>query len=127
MANNLTVTYKGNTIHTVSASGSATLKTGGTWCESDIDLSYTFDGGSSGETVECVIPKYSSVKADSTYGSSISGVGFCIPERAMGTDTNSVWGSVNTSTHWLKVIFDTAIAITKIKFATYWSYGSSKF
>ena len=43
MANNLTVTYKGSTIHTASASGSATLETGGTWCEDDIGLSYTFD------------------------------------------------------------------------------------
>lgn len=43
MANNLTVTYKGNTIHTASASGSATLETGGTWCEDDIGLSYEFD------------------------------------------------------------------------------------
>lgn len=47
MANNLTVTYKGNTIHTASATGSATLKTGGTWCEGDIGLSYTFEAGSS--------------------------------------------------------------------------------
>ena len=44
MANNLTVTYKGNTIHTASASGSATLETGGTWCEDDIGLSYSFEG-----------------------------------------------------------------------------------
>lgn len=43
MANNLKVTYKGNTIHSASASGSATLKTGGTWCEDDIGLSYEFD------------------------------------------------------------------------------------
>lgn len=43
MANNLTVTYKGSTIHTASASGSATLETGGTWCEDDIGLNYEFD------------------------------------------------------------------------------------
>ena len=43
MANNLTVTYKGSTIHTASASGSATLETGGTWCEGDIGLNYEFD------------------------------------------------------------------------------------
>ncbi|MBQ6756523.1 MAG: leucine-rich repeat domain-containing protein [Oscillospiraceae bacterium] len=48
MANNLTVSYKGNTIHTASASGSATLNTEGKYMEDDVSLSYTFDGGGSG-------------------------------------------------------------------------------
>lgn len=45
MANNLTVSYKGNTIHTASASGSATLNTAGKYMEGNVNLSYTFDGG----------------------------------------------------------------------------------
>lgn len=52
MANNLTVTYKGNEIHTASASGSATLNTEGKYMEDNVTLDYTFEsGGSSGDDV----------------------------------------------------------------------------
>ena len=71
MANNLTVTYKGNTIHTASASGSATLETGGTWCEGDIGLSYTFDAAAA--TLAVVVTNGTATNVTATKsGTSIS-------------------------------------------------------
>ena len=42
------LTYKGNTIGSLSASGSLTMKTAGCYCEDDIGLTYTSPGGGGG-------------------------------------------------------------------------------
>ena len=39
------VSYKGSTIGSLSASGTLTLETEGTWCEDDITVDYTSPGG----------------------------------------------------------------------------------
>lgn len=41
----VTLSYKGSDILELSDSGSATLKTGGTYCEADIELAYTKPSG----------------------------------------------------------------------------------
>lgn len=43
------LTYKGNTIGSLSASGSLTLETAGKYCEADIGLTYTSPGGGGGD------------------------------------------------------------------------------
>ena len=44
----ITVTYKGNTIGEISASGSHTVDTAGKYCEADIGISYISPGGGTG-------------------------------------------------------------------------------
>lgn len=50
MANSLTVDYNGDTIHSASSSGSATLKTSGKYMEDDVELTYNFDEATNVET-----------------------------------------------------------------------------
>lgn len=46
----LTVDYKGDTIHSASSTGSATLKTSGKYMEDDVELTYSFDAATSVES-----------------------------------------------------------------------------
>lgn len=45
------LTYKGNTILELSASGNKTIKTAGKYCEDDISLAYVKSGGGSGSDI----------------------------------------------------------------------------
>lgn len=96
------------------------------WPAEFISAVQAISGGGGGGAIECGIPKYSQMSADSVLSSGISGVGFMGPERAMGIGNNSWWGANNNGTHWIKIDFDNAIAIKKVKFATYWSYASAQ-
>ena len=77
-----------------------------------------------GGIVECEMPNYESVTADSTFESSMS-IGRVEAPRAMGSGVNCWWGAANNSSHYLLVTFDEAIEIIKIKFSHYWSDGTS--
>lgn len=48
----VTITYKGSTIASLSDTGSATLETGGTYCEDDINVAYDKPSGGGGTTYE---------------------------------------------------------------------------
>jgi hypothetical protein len=48
----ITVTYKGNTIATMDASGTKTLETQGKYCEGDIDIEYVKPSGGGIEAVD---------------------------------------------------------------------------
>lgn len=41
----VTISYKGSNIATMSASGTKTLETAGTYCEDDIEITYVSPGG----------------------------------------------------------------------------------
>jgi hypothetical protein len=54
----VTLSYKGSDILELSDSGSATLKTGGTYCEADIEVEYVKPSGGSSEKVLTKLGEY---------------------------------------------------------------------
>ena len=63
----VTLSYKGSDILELSDSGSATLKTGGTYCEADIEVAYTKPSGGGADNLFEVIDVIYDNKAGSTY------------------------------------------------------------
>lgn len=82
-------------------------------------------GGASGPSIVVGANGDDEYTADATFASAVNGH-YMSPPVAPGSGFYNWWGGTNTNQHWWQVKFSTAKTVTKVLFATYFEYGSSK-